>query len=144
VGRAGLTAAAAVIAGLVARPPDWPVRGAGRLLPDILFSRSTCAPLVALTLDDGPDPARPHQLAIARRHGYRCVLGSIYPWDAHLGHGRLVAADVLRPARPGAIVVLHEGRPDRVGVVDMLDTLMVGLADRGLRTVSVSTLLATA
>jgi peptidoglycan/xylan/chitin deacetylase (PgdA/CDA1 family) len=228
---AGLAVGGGVIGGLVARPPDWAVRGIGRLLPGILFSRSTSTPLVALTLDDGPhraltprvlevlerhgasatffllgsraaaapalvrrlqaeghevgnhlwedrpsallSPAEferqlvrthrslaggsavrlfrpgsgwvtPGQLAIARRHGYRCVLGSIYPWDAHLGHGRLVTADVLRRARPGAIVILHEGRPDRSGVVDMLDTLLAGLADRGLRTVSVSTLLAAA
>jgi peptidoglycan/xylan/chitin deacetylase (PgdA/CDA1 family) len=84
---------------------------------------------------------RPRQLEVARRHGYRCVLGSV----------TLVRDPVRRPAvaahllalrvRPGAIVVLHEGTADRVRIVETVDRLLAGLSGLGYRARSLSTLL---
>ncbi|HSJ45757.1 MAG TPA: polysaccharide deacetylase family protein [Euzebyales bacterium] len=84
---------------------------------------------------------RPRQLAVARRHGYRCVLGSV----------TLVRDPVRRPAaaahllavrvRPGAILVLHEGTADRGRIVETVDRLLTSLSRRGYRARSVSSLL---
>jgi len=46
------------------------------------------------------------------REGYRCALGSVYPYDAHQSSVRLSAAYVSSNVRPGAVIVLHDG-PDR-------------------------------
>jgi peptidoglycan/xylan/chitin deacetylase (PgdA/CDA1 family) len=62
--------------------------------------------------------------ALAARHGYRCALGSIYPHDAHVALRPRIVADVARRTRPGAIIVLHEGRPARLGVVRAVDELL--------------------
>jgi peptidoglycan/xylan/chitin deacetylase (PgdA/CDA1 family) len=78
--------------------------------------------------------------AIAARHGYRCALGSIYPHDAHVGLRPRIVADVARRARPGAIIVLHEGRPDRVGVVAAVDDLLGRLRAAGYAVVPISEL----
>lgn len=48
--------------------PRWLIAAAARTLPGILFSVHTDSPLVALTFDDGPDPAvTPRVLEILRR-----------------------------------------------------------------------------
>jgi len=83
---------------------------------------------------------RPRQLVVARRHGYRCALGSV----------TLVRDPVRRPAvaahllalrvRPGAIVVLHEGTPDRVRIVETVDRFLTRLSRRGYRARSLSSL----
>lgn len=87
---------------------------------------------------------RPRQLGLARRHGYRCVLGSV----------ALVRDPVRRPAaaahllalrvRPGAIVVLHEGTVERMGIVDTVDRLLAQLSRRGYEVRSLSSLLTAA
>jgi peptidoglycan-N-acetylglucosamine deacetylase len=78
--------------------------------------------------------------AIAARNGYRCVLGSIYPFDAQVGLRPRIVADVARRARPGSIIVLHEGRPDRGGVVRVVDDLLARLRATGYEVVPVSEL----
>ena len=75
---------------------------------------------------------RRDQRELLRERGYRCALGSVYPFDAHLPAGRWLVADVLRRARPGAILILHEGRPERSPVVGMLHRLLSGLRARSL------------
>jgi peptidoglycan/xylan/chitin deacetylase (PgdA/CDA1 family) len=205
------------------------LRGVGRLvsigLPPILTSRSTRDPIVALTIDDGPDPTTtPPLLEVLRRHdaratffligeravahdelvravasaghelgnhlwqdrpsvrlppdqfrrellkvdrllrahgdvslfrpgsgwstrrmlrdaalrGYRCVLGS--PWLLVTQYDQDPAAQGRRlgsRAHAGAIVVLHEGPPDRQAVAVAADALLETLAQRGLRAVTV-------
>jgi peptidoglycan/xylan/chitin deacetylase (PgdA/CDA1 family) len=78
--------------------------------------------------------------ALAARHGYRCALGSIYPHDAHVGLRPRIVADIARRARPGAIIVLHEGRPDRRRVVAAVDDLLTRLHAAGYEVVPVSEL----
>lgn len=50
--------------------PRWLIAAAARAFPGLLFSVHTDSPLVALTFDDGPDPAvTPRVLEILRREG---------------------------------------------------------------------------
>jgi peptidoglycan/xylan/chitin deacetylase (PgdA/CDA1 family) len=85
---------------------------------------------------------RRDQLAVLERHGYRCVLGSVYPYDAHLPAGRYLAADVARRAAPGSIIILHEGRPDRAPILGLLEILLPRLRRRGFDVTTVSELMA--
>lgn len=85
---------------------------------------------------------RPRQIAIARRHGYRCVLGSLALVRDPVQRPALAARVLALRCRPGAIVVLHEGTPDRVGVVDTLDRFLTRLSRRGYRALSLTSLLA--
>jgi peptidoglycan/xylan/chitin deacetylase (PgdA/CDA1 family) len=85
---------------------------------------------------------RADQRRALRRRGYCCVLGSVYPLDAHLPQGPALGALVARWARPGDIVVLHEGPRSRVRVVAMLAAALEGLRERGLEATTVGGLLA--
>ncbi len=225
---ARLLVAAPGLAALALRPPFAVVRLLQRRLPGVLFFTDTTERVVALTLDDGPDPvltprvlevlaahdaratffvlgeraqgqpallraiaAAGHELgnhtwrdeptvrlapaaleaslratarvlepvapvtlfrpgsgwltargvATAERLGYRCVLGSVYPHDPQIRVAGYAAWDVLRRVRPGAIVVLHEGRPDRERVLTILDAVLSRLRREGFRVTTVSDLL---
>jgi peptidoglycan/xylan/chitin deacetylase (PgdA/CDA1 family) len=78
---------------------------------------------------------------VAAAQGYACVLASIYPNDLRVRSDRLVVDDVLRHARRGAIVVLHEGTPERLRVVSVLELVLSELGSRGYRFVTMSELL---
>ena len=76
------------------------------------------------------------------REGHRCALGSIYPFDAHQPWARLSAAYILANARPGAVIVLHEGG-DRGGrTAEVLRRVLPELRARGYRIVTLSELAA--
>ncbi len=80
-------------------------------------------------------------MAVVARAGLRCALGSVYPHDAQVRIPAYAAWDVRRRVRPGAIVVLHEGRPERAGVLDVLDAVLPHLRREGFRVTTVSDLL---
>jgi peptidoglycan/xylan/chitin deacetylase (PgdA/CDA1 family) len=209
--------------------PDWLVDGMAALRPGCLYRVQLQAPLLALTIDDGPDPtttpliltelrrhdaratfflisgrvpgreplvrdlvAAGHELGnhltrdepsarlslaefeealveahrvlaahgpvvwmrpgsgwysramidIARRRRYRCALGSIYPFDATLPSSRFSASYVLRNARPGAVVILHDGGARGLRTVKVLRTVLPQLRARGYRLVTLSELVA--
>jgi peptidoglycan-N-acetylglucosamine deacetylase len=82
----------------------------------------------------------PGMIAMARAHGYRCVLGSVYPQDAIISWKWWLCEDVVRRIHPGAIIIMHEGRPERAHVVDALDEVLKRLAGLGYSIVSVSEL----
>ncbi len=73
-------------------------------------------------------------------HGYRCALGSIYPFDAQIASPRFVAHYILRRVRPGAIIVLHDGGERGVRTVAVLRTILPELQRRGLRLVTLTEL----
>ncbi|CAA9565494.1 MAG: hypothetical protein AVDCRST_MAG19-2210, partial [uncultured Thermomicrobiales bacterium] len=52
-------------------------------------------------------------LAQLRRHNYRCALGSAYAYDTHIRSTWYVSHHILRHARPGAIIILHDGGEQR-------------------------------
>ncbi|MBI4635927.1 MAG: polysaccharide deacetylase family protein [Candidatus Rokubacteria bacterium] len=80
---------------------------------------------------------------ILRRYGARCVLWSIQPEGLRPRAADLQAAHVLRRARPGAIVDLHdaEGTPDAPArLLAALPAMIDGLRGRGLALVTVGEL----
>jgi peptidoglycan-N-acetylglucosamine deacetylase len=79
---------------------------------------------------------------VAESRGYRTVLGSIYPFDAHLPWSGFHAWYVLETAAPGAIVVLHDGPERGLRTADALRSILPELRRRGYRVVPVSELLA--
>lgn len=84
---------------------------------------------------------RPSQLAVGRRHGYRCVLGSVTLVSDPVRRPADAAHLLARRVRPGAIVVLHEGAGNRVEIVDTVDRLLGHLSRRGFEARSLSSLL---
>jgi peptidoglycan/xylan/chitin deacetylase (PgdA/CDA1 family) len=76
------------------------------------------------------------------RAGYRCALGSVYPYDAHVPSPRLAAAYILANARPGAVVVLHEGGGRGRRTVEVLRRVLPALRARGYRVTTLSELAA--
>ena len=83
-------------------------------------------------------------IATMQRRGYQCALGSVYPYDAELSSSRLSSAFVLAHARPGAIIVLHDGGGRGRRTIAVLNRVLPELARRGLRVVTLSELTATA
>ena len=79
-------------------------------------------------------------LAQLRRHGYRCALGSVYAYDSHVRSARYVSWHILRHARPGSVVVLHDGNEGRRQTVEVLRRVLPELGRRGYRVVTLSEL----
>lgn len=73
--------------------------------------------------------------------GYRTVLGSVYPFDAHLPWPGFLSWFVLQNVKPGAIVVLHDGPERGPRTADVLRAILPELTRQGYRVVTVSTLL---
>jgi len=222
----GLTLAAAAA---LWSAPEWLIDQLARQHPGCLYRVPTQAPLVALTIDDGPDPIstpvilaelrrqearatfflitervrgqeqlvrtitseghelgnhftrdrasirlspnafeadllRAHQVLapygpvrwarpgsgwysramidIMRRHGYRCALGSVYPFDATIPSAVLAARYIMWHARPGTVVVLHDGGGRGHRTAAVLSEVLPELRRRGYRVVSLSELAA--
>jgi peptidoglycan/xylan/chitin deacetylase (PgdA/CDA1 family) len=218
-------------AAIVFVQPGWAVSLLARRSPDVLYSVETRLPLVALTIDDGPDSfttaeilhalaaydaratffligdrvrgrepvvseivaaghelgnhlsrdepavrlppdelrrslletdsllapfARPTwmrpgsgwydetTLAVARAAGYRLALGSIYPYDAEIPSVGFAAWRILRSARPGSVVVLHDGGSRGARTAEVLRRVLPELERRGLGVVTLSALVAAA
>jgi peptidoglycan/xylan/chitin deacetylase (PgdA/CDA1 family) len=81
---------------------------------------------------------------VMQRHGYRCALGSVYPFDATIPSVAWATRYVLRNAKPGAIVVLHDGGNRGQRTVRILAQVLPELRRRGYRVVSLSELAAAA
>lgn len=72
--------------------------------------------------------------------GYRTALGSVYPFDTALPFPALLARFVLNGARPGDIIVLHDG-PDRGRTTALtLELVLPELRDAGYQVVTLSNL----
>ena len=199
----------------------------GSRSPDVLFRVGTSEPVIALTIDDGPDPAStPHILTVLERHGaratffligsraerhpelvrmivahgheianhmwedvpsrgldraafedrllrthrilsrfasprwlrpggglysdrilrsaqahgYEVALGTIYPFDTLVRWPGFVARFVVGWARPGAIVILHDGVERGARTAETLRHALPALRRRGYRVTTLSTL----
>jgi peptidoglycan-N-acetylglucosamine deacetylase len=79
-------------------------------------------------------------LSILRRHGYKCVLGSVYPFDTQLPSVHFSTQYINWNVRPGAIIILHDrgDRGKRTALV--LDELLPKLEQRGYRVVTLTEL----
>jgi peptidoglycan/xylan/chitin deacetylase (PgdA/CDA1 family) len=89
-----------------------------------------------------PGGGRYNQRVVAtmRHRGYRCALGSVYPYDAEIPSSRFSSAFVLAHARPGAIIILHDRGARGRRTVAALHRLLPELRRRGLRVVTLSEL----
>ena len=82
------------------------------------------------------------QLALARRRGYTCVLGSAYAFDPQSPSAAYIRWAISRNLRPGTIVILHDSTGNRSKTVAALAGILADADKRGLRSVTVSELLA--
>lgn len=80
-------------------------------------------------------------LSILDKHDYRCVLGSVYPFDPQLPSSWFAARYVLWNAQPGSIIVLHDHGLRGERTVTALATILPELNRRGFRVVTLSELI---
>jgi len=216
---------------LLSRPPAWLLDWLAARHPGCLYRVPVQAPMIALTLDDGPDPATTplilaelrryraqatfflitervknreqlvHQVvaegheignhftqdrpsirltanqftedleeahgvlapygavrwarpgsglysqamvAAMKRKGYRCALGSVYPYDATIPSVAFASWYIRRNVRPGAILILHDGGARGRRTARILRSVLPALQRQGFRVVSLSELAAAA
>jgi peptidoglycan/xylan/chitin deacetylase (PgdA/CDA1 family) len=79
-------------------------------------------------------------LAILNRHGYRCALGSVYPFDPQIPFSGFIKRHVLRGVRPGAVIVLHDGGARGERTIAVLSAILPELKRRGFRVVTLTEL----
>jgi peptidoglycan/xylan/chitin deacetylase (PgdA/CDA1 family) len=118
---------------------------AGAFESDLVHAHEVLAPYGAVKwARPGSGWYSDSMIATMERHGYRCALGSVYPLDAAIPSGSLAVSYILRNARPGSIVVLHEGGGRGRRTAKVLAQLLPELHRRGYRVVSLSELAAAA
>ncbi|MHC1600401.1 MAG: chitin deacetylase family protein [Candidatus Methanospirareceae archaeon] len=81
-------------------------------------------------------------LSILKNHGYRCALGSVYPFDAKIGFSGFAARYVLWNVQPGSIIILHDHGARGKRTASALATILPELNRRGFRVVPLSELAA--
>jgi peptidoglycan/xylan/chitin deacetylase (PgdA/CDA1 family) len=81
-------------------------------------------------------------IATMAEQGYRCALGSVYPYDAAIPSADFSIRHILRNVRPGAILVLHDGGARGRRTARVLRTILPELKRRGFRVVTLSDLTA--
>lgn len=74
------------------------------------------------------------------RAGYRCALGSVYPFDAQLPSAWVSERFLLAQVRPGAIVILHDRGARGSRTARVLGRVLPELRARGYRMVTLSEL----
>jgi peptidoglycan-N-acetylglucosamine deacetylase len=79
-------------------------------------------------------------LGTIQRAGYKCALGSVYPYDPQLRSATIASAYILANLQPGAIVVLHERDARGPRTVATLKRVLPVLRSRGYRIVTLSEL----
>jgi peptidoglycan/xylan/chitin deacetylase (PgdA/CDA1 family) len=77
-----------------------------------------------------------------RRQGYRCALGSVYPFDVIIPSVSFAARYLLHNARPGAILVLHDAGARGMRTARILNEVLPELRRRGYRVITLTELVA--
>jgi peptidoglycan/xylan/chitin deacetylase (PgdA/CDA1 family) len=85
--------------------------------------------------------AWPGQLALAQSRGYVCVLGSAYPHDPAHPPVWYIRWLTTKNLAPGAIVILHDGIADPTRSIAALPAILAAGHTKGLRFVSIGTLM---
>lgn len=78
----------------------------------------------------------------AAAHGYRLALGTVYPFDPVVRWPGFVARFVVAWARPGAIIILHDGEGRGERTAETLRRALPELRRRGYRVTTLSALVA--
>jgi peptidoglycan/xylan/chitin deacetylase (PgdA/CDA1 family) len=84
---------------------------------------------------------RASQLDLAAAHGYRCILGSAYPYDPAHPPAGYIRWLVSKNLAPGVIVILHDGIPDPSRSIAALDGILAAGEQKGLHFVTVGELI---
>jgi peptidoglycan/xylan/chitin deacetylase (PgdA/CDA1 family) len=82
----------------------------------------------------------PRMLKSAAQLGLHCVLGTAVAVHSGGTRDSRIARHLLGRIRPGSIAVLHEGMPNRRGVVTTTDLVLTEIGRRGLVSVTISEL----
>jgi peptidoglycan-N-acetylglucosamine deacetylase len=77
----------------------------------------------------------------AAERGYRTVLGSVYPYDAHIPWTGFLSWYVRQHTAPGSIVVLHDGPGRGVRTAEALRSVLSDLDRRWYRAVTLTELM---
>lgn len=76
----------------------------------------------------------------ARRYRYHVALGSIFPYDTHVASPWFAAQQIVWNARPGAIIILHDGNARGKRAAKTLGQILPRLKRKGYQVVTLSTL----
>ena len=79
-----------------------------------------------------------------RKHGYRCAIGSVYPFDPQIPIPEFASWSILRNVRPGSVIILHDGGYKGRNTSTTLRKVLPELTRRGYRVVTLSEITATA
>lgn len=82
----------------------------------------------------------PRMLATLERHGYRCALGSVYPFDPQVRWSWFSRRFILSNVQAGSIVILHDWGAKGRRTVKTLSQVLPALRERGLRVVTLTEL----
>lgn len=77
-----------------------------------------------------------------RKYGYRCALGSVYPFDPQIRFPAFSHWMISRNVRPGSIIILHDGTYKGRNTGTTLRKVLPELTRRGYRLVTLSELTA--
>ncbi len=76
-----------------------------------------------------------------QQYNYNLALASVYPYDAHQPYVQLSARYILSNVKPGAILVLHDGIPERgERTTQILEEVLPALTEQGYQIVTLSEL----
>jgi len=79
-------------------------------------------------------------LEVIHAHDYRCVLGSVYPYDPQIGLAWFSAKYILWKVSPGDVIVLHDHQARGQRTVEVLKVILPELEARGYKLVTLSEL----
>ena len=79
-------------------------------------------------------------LDIIEEHGYRCALGSVYPFDPQIGSTWFIKNYILWKVNPGEVIVLHDYGARGRRTAEALAAILPELQERGYRVVALSDL----
>ena len=82
----------------------------------------------------------PRMIETIEHLGYHCALGSIYPFDAQVPSPAFASSYILANVRPGAVIVLHDGRARGRRAAATLERVLPLLREQRYRVVSLSEL----
>ena len=82
----------------------------------------------------------PEMVKTAKKHNYKLVLGSRFPYDTHIHSSRFASAFILSTVQPGDIVVLHDGETRGERTVATLKTILPRLQAQGYEITTISEL----
>jgi len=79
-------------------------------------------------------------LATLEAHGYRCALGSVYPFDPQIRWSWFSRRFILSNVQPGSVIILHDWDSKGRRTAKTLSNVLPELTKRGFRVVTLTEL----